>query len=316
MNKFSSLNIACKKVDEDADCLIVNSALSFAPTHPSVIVIGEDIYIFVILIGIFTFDNVYFLKPGKGKIAEKIFSPHTFHILFIHAMSGCDTTSAVFNYGKMKFVRTLKNNPDLLKVIEIFKNPDITPETAVYAGNRFLVALYGCPISASDIPSLNNVRYKCYMKSSFNKSSNMASLPPTEAAAHQHSLRVYHQIQHWLDNKKRPEDWSWEITISVLQPVKTLKPDSILRKVSCKCNKGCTGNCSCRKASLFCSILFLHCWDNCNNRKIQVINSDEDDDDEPILPDHLVETSLSLHVEEDTNNLPKDIGPLASKRAR
>ncbi|GBN26309.1 hypothetical protein AVEN_187191-1 [Araneus ventricosus] len=76
-------------------------------------------------------------------------------------------------------------------------------------------------------------RYKCYMKSSFNKISNMASLPPTEAAAHQHSLRVYHQIQHWLGNKKRPEDWGWKRTISGLKHVKILKPpapDSILQE--------------------------------------------------------------------------------------
>ncbi|GBO28443.1 hypothetical protein AVEN_103963-1 [Araneus ventricosus] len=315
MNKFSSLNMTCKKADEDADCLIVNSALALALTHLSVVIIGEDIDLFVILIGICTFDNVYFVKPGKGRIAEKMFSPHTAlekaiadNILFLHAMSGCDTTSALFNYGKVKFVQTLKNNPNLLKVIQIFKNPDITPEAVVDAGNRFLVALYGYPVTASDTPSLNNVRYKCYMKSSFNKSSNMASLPPTEAAAHQHSLRVYHQIQHWLGNKKRPEDWGWERTISGLQPVKTLQPpapDSILRKISCKCKKGCTGNCSCRKSRLFCSVLCLHCWDNCINRKIQVINSD--DDDEPILSDQLVEASLSLHVEEDTDDLPKDI---------
>ncbi|GBM73704.1 hypothetical protein AVEN_177752-1 [Araneus ventricosus] len=165
MNKFSSLNMACKKADEDADCLIVNFSVALAPTHPSVVVIGEHIDLFVILIGIFTFDNIYSLKAGKGKIAEKIFPPHTAlektiadYILFIHAMSGCDTTSALFNNGKMKFVQTLKNNPDLLKVIEIFKNPDITPEAVVDAENRFLVALYGFLISASNSPSLNNVR--------------------------------------------------------------------------------------------------------------------------------------------------------------
>ncbi|GBO37304.1 hypothetical protein AVEN_107269-1 [Araneus ventricosus] len=142
--------MACKKADEDADCLIVNAALALAPTHPSMVVISEDIDFFVILIDIFTFGNVYFLKPGNGKIAEKIFSPHTAFektiansILFIQAMSGCDTTSALFNYGKMKFVQTLKNNHDLLKVIDFFKNPDITPEAVVDAGNRFLVALNG-----------------------------------------------------------------------------------------------------------------------------------------------------------------------------
>ncbi|GBN72427.1 hypothetical protein AVEN_219615-1 [Araneus ventricosus] len=97
-------------------------------------------------------------------------------------MSGCDTTSALFNYVKLKFVQTLKNNNDLLKVIEIFKNPDMSPEAVVDVGNRFLVALYDYPITTSDTPSLNNLWYKFYMKSSFNKSSNMASLrscPPT-----------------------------------------------------------------------------------------------------------------------------------------
>ncbi|GBM18714.1 hypothetical protein AVEN_9008-1 [Araneus ventricosus] len=56
-------------------------------------------------------------------------------------------------------------------------------------------------------------------------------------------------------------------------------------------------------------VLCLHCWDNSKNRKIQIINSDEDDDGEPILPDDLVEASLSLHVEEDTYDLPEDIQP-------
>ncbi|GBL87537.1 hypothetical protein AVEN_165152-1 [Araneus ventricosus] len=149
-----------KKADEDADCLIVK-AIALAS------VCGCH---------------------RKRKIAEKIFSPHTVlektiadDILFIHAMSGCDT-SALFNYVKLKFVQTLKNNNDLLKVIEIFKNPDMTPEAAMDVGNRFLVALFGYPITTSYTPSLNKLCYKCYMKSSFNKSSNMAllrSCPPT-----------------------------------------------------------------------------------------------------------------------------------------
>ncbi|GBM14000.1 hypothetical protein AVEN_166188-1 [Araneus ventricosus] len=101
------------------------------------------------------------------------------------------------------------------------------------------------------------------------------------AAAHQDSLKVYFQIQHWLGDKKRPGDWGWERTNSELQPVKTLKspaPDSILHA-----RYPASGN--------------------CNKKGIQVINSD--DDGEPIVPDDLVETSLSLHVD----GLSKDIGP-------
>nr|GBO41318.1 hypothetical protein AVEN_252633-1 [Araneus ventricosus] len=56
-------------------------------------------------------------------------------------------------------------------------------------------------------------------------------------------------------------------------------------------------------------VLYPHCWDNRNNREIQVINSNEDDDGEPTLSDDLVEACLFLHVEEDTGDLSKDIEP-------
>ncbi|GBO05012.1 hypothetical protein AVEN_177166-1 [Araneus ventricosus] len=126
-----------KKADEDADCLIVKS-IALASTHPSVVVIGEDIELLVTLIGICTFD----------------------------------------------------------------KNPDMTPEAVVDVGNSFLVALYGYPITTSDTPSLNNVCYKCYMKSSFKKNSNMASLrscPPSFPKS----------LLSDSGNKKRPEDWGF-----------------------------------------------------------------------------------------------------------
>ncbi|GBN76604.1 hypothetical protein AVEN_207597-1 [Araneus ventricosus] len=58
----------------------------------------------------------------------------------------------------------------------------------------------------------------------------------------------------------------------------------LMNKFSLKMARRDTRSCSCRKARLFCSVLCLHCWDNYNNRKIQVINSDEDDDNEPICP--------------------------------
>ncbi|GBN63134.1 hypothetical protein AVEN_15188-1 [Araneus ventricosus] len=75
LNKFASANITLKKADENANCFIMKTALAFAPTHMSVIVIGEDIDLLLFLIVICTIDNVYFLKPGKGKIAQKTFCP-------------------------------------------------------------------------------------------------------------------------------------------------------------------------------------------------------------------------------------------------
>ncbi|GBN11942.1 hypothetical protein AVEN_118153-1 [Araneus ventricosus] len=133
-------------------------------------------------------------------------------------------------------------------------------------------------------------------------------------AAHQHSLKVYYQIQHWLGNKKRSGDWGWERINSELQPVKTLKfpaPDSILyARYPASVRRGAQEITAVGRSGCFvqCCILIVGA-SNCNNRGIQVINSDEDDDGEPILPDDLVEASLSLHVEEDTGDFSKNIGP-------
>ncbi|GBO31669.1 hypothetical protein AVEN_135359-1, partial [Araneus ventricosus] len=110
---------------------------------------------------------------------------------------------------------------------------------------------------------------------------------------------------HWLGNKKRPEDCGcWERTNSRLQHVKTLKPlapDSILyARYPASVRRG---------AQEIAAVVRSDCFVQCNNREIQVINSDEEEDGKPILPDDLVEASLSLHVEDDTGDLSKDIGP-------
>ncbi|GBM69676.1 hypothetical protein AVEN_49050-1 [Araneus ventricosus] len=85
------------------------------------------------------------------------------------------------------------------------KEPRHNPEAGMDAGTFLFLWHCVTAVTASDTPSLNNVRYKCYMKSSFNKSSNMKpSFPQPKQLPD--IPKVYHQIQHWLGNKKRPED--------------------------------------------------------------------------------------------------------------
>lgn len=65
--KFAAVNIICEQAHEDADTTIINKALNLAIKHDSVVVIGEDI-ILVILVGCYSNPNVYFLKFGKGNV--------------------------------------------------------------------------------------------------------------------------------------------------------------------------------------------------------------------------------------------------------
>ena len=66
------------------------------------------------------------------------------NLLFIHAWSGCDTTSATFNQGKttlMKFVAN--NNAAILDVCAVFDSSDASREEIGNAGLKLFVHSYG-----------------------------------------------------------------------------------------------------------------------------------------------------------------------------
>ena len=93
---------------------------------------------------------------------------------------------------------------------------------------------------------------------------DLANLPPTSAAAKQHSFRAYHTVQGWLGQDLPPEEWGWKIVDGVLMPVETdraFAPDSLLNMVSCCCKEdGCSSMlCSCKKLGLFCSSMCSKC---------------------------------------------------------
>lgn len=155
-------------------------------------------------------------------------------------MGGCYTTSASFKVGKIRFLQTLKKNPVLTKTIEIFKDPTAHADAVTKAGLLFFVALY--KLTDKEGTSLNELRYKYYLRSAYRITAHLASLPPTEAAAQQHSLRVYFQVPRLLGNEKDSEQWGWKKTKCGLLPVPTLQPpapETVLKLISCKCIKTC-----------------------------------------------------------------------------
>lgn len=182
ISKFAEADIICKLTQEDADRLIVVISISLASQHGRVTVVGEDIGLLVIMVGLCTPSNVYFLKPGKGNVHSTLYHPPSIidksiadNILFLHAMSGCDTTSAMYNQGKVKFIRTLNKNPDLGRTIKVFADPAADVEAIVTAGEQFLLALYG---SGKQYTSLNNLRYRQYVSSAYKVTLNIAPPPP------------------------------------------------------------------------------------------------------------------------------------------
>jgi len=84
----------------------------------------------------------------------------------------------------------------------------------------------------------------------------LESLPPTIAAARQHSLRTYLTVQ------LNPVEWEWHLRENMMLPVETdqpVAPESILKLVSCGCKAGCGKACGCWKLGLHCTAMCSQC---------------------------------------------------------
>ncbi|GBL85923.1 hypothetical protein AVEN_63234-1 [Araneus ventricosus] len=93
------------------------------------------------------------LKEGKGKVKDRFYSSNDLQnsnlvieckksILFVHAISGCDTTSGFYGMGKLQAVQLFNLSKYLQDIPEIFNNPKSTYTEIERAGERFIIALY------------------------------------------------------------------------------------------------------------------------------------------------------------------------------
>ena len=209
----------------------------------------------------------------------------TSHLLFIHAWSGCDTTSATYGHGKTSLLKKIQQSEELQQISLLMTDPEATVEQIGKAGIRLYVILYGGRVD----DSLNSLRYAKYMEmvSTSKTTIDPQKLPPTERAAYFHSLRVHLQVILWfkLTNKNLdPLQWGWKLADTILTPVLTdldAAPESLLKFVRCKCKLStrnpCGNNsCSCRKHGLKCVTACGNCrGESCQNSE-EVTLDDED----------------------------------------
>ncbi|GBM82479.1 hypothetical protein AVEN_227011-1 [Araneus ventricosus] len=107
-----------KPAEEDADYLIIKSALEIEKRSQCVVVLGEDIDLLVIMAESINSENIFFLKLRRGKAEDALYCEATLNIapqirdniLFLRAFSGCDTISALFRLRKKKFINVLNCN--------------------------------------------------------------------------------------------------------------------------------------------------------------------------------------------------------------
>ncbi|KYN15191.1 hypothetical protein ALC57_12601 [Trachymyrmex cornetzi] len=229
--EFTAAGIPIKRADNDADVVIIETAIKQFKRPNTTVVVGEDVDLLILLTARTPIDKIiYFLKPGKAQVQSTIYSSQSLtaypkcqtHILFLHAITGCDTTSAIFKR-------------------EVFTKIDSSPHDIVTNGIRFLLAMYGAP---KKIDSIDKYRYLRFVKSAWNKKTvQLSSLPPTSASAFQHLYRVYYQVQVWLGNELDPEEWGWKLIDNCLDPIQTLlppAPEKLLNTIFCNCKTDCS----------------------------------------------------------------------------
>ena len=143
------------------------------------------------------------------------------NLLVIHAFTGCDTTSAIFEKGKSAVLRMVERSKKAQALCQSFMTPGMSQEEIGGDGVALFLIMYG----ANENDDLSTLRYSQYMKmAAGSKKLIPAKLPPTTRSAWFHSLRVYLQVMQWktmMATLMDPLDWGWKLEKGKMVPVMT-----------------------------------------------------------------------------------------------
>ena len=225
----------------DADRLIVLTALAFADSDAVSVLVGDDTDLLVLLIVLSDpVKDVKMLMPGIKGHPDKVYSSTALrgalrlmvdHLLFLHAATGCDTTSAVYRKGKRVPFRKLKDHPALCAMVQVFNDEQASSDDVAAASEAFLCVVYGRKTGDNLDAKRHQLHLRTIAKQKVCAKFDLATLPPTSAAARQHSFMVYYQVQQWHGVQLQVADWGWRLESGRLRPVPTLRepaPDNLL----------------------------------------------------------------------------------------
>ena len=151
---LTSSGITVKQAESDADTLIVSTAFQMAEgseRYQPVVVVGTDTDLLVMLVVRATSYMDMFVLCHRNPITlysveqlHQALGSTIQHLLFIHTISGCDTTSALYGQGKVKALKLAqKQGANLCSHMDVFSLHSSTREDVTTAGEQFLLILYG-----------------------------------------------------------------------------------------------------------------------------------------------------------------------------
>ena len=265
---LNEAGVSTKCCVADADTTIVSSALGYAREGASVRIVANDTDILIVLIHHWdeTMADIFLRRPSakaglnEYNIRDIVASVDPVvkrHILFAHAWSGCDTTSATYGQGKTAILKRLIADEKVRILSESISDSNDVPKDVAMAGQKLFVRLYGGGDQAN-LASLRLNRFKQMMVQS--NSVRVASLPPSTNASGLHAMRVHLQVAEWQFRTLDPLNWGWEHDSDQgFRPIPTQlppAPENVLKYIRCKCksvkNQCGTNLCSCRKNGMKC----------------------------------------------------------------
>lgn len=261
--------------DGDADLMIVQTGVQAAKTQDTVVV-GEDTDLLVLLCHHADPEShrIIFRSESRqtSKQKKKVWNIQALkrdlgfetckHILFGHAILGCDTTSSLFGIGKAAVLKLITKNPQFQQHAAVFTDETATKEEIETAGHAALLTLY----NGRQVDNIDHLRHErlCQKVATSSIFVHPQVLPPSASATKFHSFRVYLQVQEWMGRAGLiPTDWGWQMANGRLIPIETdlpPAPSALLNVIRCNCKTDCTSaRCSCKKHGLQCSLACGEC---------------------------------------------------------
>lgn len=188
-----------------------------------------------------------------GEIYENLPAGSVSALLPFHALTGCDTTSFIYNHSKKAAWKVFLQHHKLLSSIG---EGELT-EGKMKEVEKFVCKMY----KLNHIASVDEARVILFLKKG-----KPDALPPTSDALLLHVRRAHYQTLVWKQahcsepNLPDPQTLGWKrIADNKLQPLLMTQdpiPKSCQEIISCSCFTGCANlRCSCKKAKLYCTSL-------------------------------------------------------------
>ena len=269
----------------DADVIIVKTALEMVTAHDNVQVVCDDTDVLILLLYHHNTDvgNIFLLRKrlhiniNAGKYSIGTMCDY---LPFVHAVSGCDTTSALFGIGKVKHLKNLQSSGQLRSSIDVFGEELASKEHITAAGEIYISSLYK---GGKTNKCLDALRLLIAVSPKYVSPQRM---PPTSSACYYHSIRVHLQVNSWKKLQTVLDSCEYGFykdgnTLSTVITNKDPAPGELLKDFHCACKrqeKPCI-SCSCSKMRISCSLYCKCQGDRENGKHVQIHEVDEDEDD-------------------------------------